>query len=212
MAGQRLCIGFASLLFLTTGCARKPVPAPAPIAPKQNLVVLLPDPEGKPSGIQLTNSAGTQTLDLPYHAIRVERSDALPTPPFGMDEAEVRRRFGPVLDALPPSEVVFILHFGEGSDVLVPEDQPQLPAILNAIQERRSTAVSVVGHTDTTADPQYNYQLGLRRAKAVAAILQARGVDSAALEVTSHGETELAVKTPRGVSERRNRRVEVIVR
>ncbi|SPE29145.1 OmpA/MotB domain-containing protein [Candidatus Sulfopaludibacter sp. SbA6] len=216
MATKRLRFGWAWLLLLGSGCAPKqaPVPPPAPPAPppKQSLVVLLPDPEGKPGGISVTNPAGTETLSQPYQAVRVERSDTAPTAPFAMDQAEVRRVFGAVLDGLPAPEVVFTLYFGEGSEALLPESQAQLPAILNAIRERRATAISVIGHTDTTADPQFNYRLGRRRAQGLADILRARGVDSSDLFVESHGDTDLAVQTARGVAERRNRRVEVIVR
>jgi outer membrane protein OmpA-like peptidoglycan-associated protein len=214
MVTKWLRIGFASFLLLACGCARKQAqaPSPAPPQPKQNLVVLLPDPEGKPSSVAVTNSAGAQTLTQPYQAVRVERSDAAPTPPFAMDPAEVRRLFGAVLDALPTPEVAFTLYFGEGSEVLVPESQAELPAILNTIRGRRSTAITLMGHTDTTADPQFNYRLGLRRAQGVAAILRERGVDTSDLFVDSHGDADLQVKTGRGVAERRNRRVEVIVR
>ena len=213
-------IGVASVLLLTA-CAPKqssraaPPPAPlrpAPPPPRQNLVVLLPDPSGHASGIAITNSGGTQILSQPYEAVRVERADTSPTTPFPMEESEVRRVFGSLLDVLPAAEVVFTLYFAEGSDVLQPESQAQIPAILNTIRERRSTAITITGHTDTTADPQFNYQLGLRRADRVAAILRARGMDRAHLFVTSHGEANPAVKTGRGVSERLNRRVEVVVR
>jgi outer membrane protein OmpA-like peptidoglycan-associated protein len=206
---------FTLLLLLAIGCAKKPAPTPpppAPLQPIQNLVVLLPDPEGQPSAVVVTNQAGTQALNQPYQAVRVERADVAPTAPFAMDPAEVRRIFGTVLDALPSAEIAFTLHFGEGSDVLLPESQAQMPAILNAIRERRSTAISVIGHTDTTANPQLNYRLGLNRAERVAAILRAQGVDSSSLFVASHGDTDLLVKTARGVAESRNRRVEVIVR
>jgi len=96
--------------------------------------------------------------------------------------------------------------------VMVPESEVRLPAILNTIRERHSTAISLIGHTDTTADSQFNYRLGLRRAQGVAAILRERGLDTSNLFVESHGDADLVVKTGRGVSERRNRRVEVIVR
>lgn len=205
---------FALLLLLASGCARKraQAPPPAPPQPKQSLVVLLPEPGGKPSAIVVANQAGTQTLSQPYQAVRVERADVAPSQPFAMDQAEVRRVFGAVLDALPKPEVVFTLHFAEGSDLLLPESQAQIPAILNIIRERRSTAIGVIGHTDTTADPQFNYRLGLSRAQGVAAILRAQGVDLSSLFVASHGDTDLVVKTARGVAESRNRRVEVIVR
>jgi outer membrane protein OmpA-like peptidoglycan-associated protein len=129
-----------------------------------------------------------------------------------MDPTEVQRIFGPALDVLPPPELPFTLYFGENSDTLLPESEAQIPAIMKVVQERRSTAITVIGHTDTTATPEFNYQLGLRRARGVAAILRARGVDDASLFIDSHGESDQAVKTLRGVPERANRRVEVIVR
>jgi len=176
------------------------------------VVVLLPDPDGKASSISVTNQAGTQTLSQPYQAVRVERSDTAPTPPVAMEQAEVRRVFGATLDALPPAEVLFTLYFGEDSEALLAESRARFPTILDAIRERRSTAISLIGHTDTTADSQYNYQLGLRRAEGVATLLRAQGVAGSDLFIESHGDADLAVKTARNVAERRNRRVEVIVR
>ncbi|MEP6538284.1 MAG: OmpA family protein [Bryobacteraceae bacterium] len=160
----------------------------------------------------MTNSAGAQTLTQPYQAVRVERSDTAPTPPFAMGQAEVRRLFGPVLDGLPTPEAEFTLYFDESSEVLVPQSQAQLPAILNTIRERHSTAISLIGHTDSTGDPQSNYRLGLRRAQGVAANLRDRGVESSNVFVESHGDADLIIKTARGVAEPRNRRVQVIVR
>ncbi len=177
-------------------------------APKQNLTVVLL----APGGIAVTNSAGSQTLTQPYRAIRVERSGVPPTPPFPMEPAEARRLFGTVMDALPAPDVVFTLYyFAEGSQVLVPESQAEIAAILNAIRERHSTAISLIGHTDTTAGRQFNYRLGLRRARQVAAILRERGIDPHDLFVDSHGDVDLKVKTGPDVVEHLNRRVEVIV-
>ena len=176
------------------------------------MVVLLPDPTGKSSAISVTNQAGTQMIGEPYQAVRVARQDSAPTPPAAMDQAEVQRVFGGVLDILPAPEVVFTLYFGVESEVLLPESQNRLAEVLDAIRTRHSTAISVIGHTDTTADPQFNYKLGLRRAQGVADLLIARGVERANVFVESHGEADQAVKTDRGVAERRNRRVEVTVR
>ena len=221
MANKSLRAGLAALLLLAWGCTPKqasppPVPAPpapaSPPPPKQNIAVLLPDPDGKASVITMTNQAGTQALNQPYQAVRVERSDVAPPTPYAMDPVEVRRIFGPALDSLPAPEVPFTLYFGENSDTLLPESEAQIPAILKVIQERRSTAITVIGHTDTTATPEFNYQLGLRRARGVAALLRARGVQDSSLIVDSHGESDQAFKTGRNVPERRNRRVEVIVR
>ncbi len=207
----------ALALLLLSGCAKKqaqapPPPPPPPPPPKQSLVVLLPNPDGKAGGVVLTNSAGSETLSQPYQATRVERSDTAPSAPFTIDQAEVRRVFGAVLDALPAPEVVFMLHFAGDSDTLLPESLAQIPSILDTIRQRNSTSISVIGHTDTTSTPEYNSRLGLRRAQSVATILRVRGVNDANIFTESHGEADLAVRTGRGVAEPRNRRVEVTVR
>lgn len=215
MAMSRFRGQLALALLLFSGCAKKQAqapPAPPPPPPKQSLVVLLPESDGKAGRVVLTNSAGTATLSQPYQAIRVERSDTAPSAPVTIDQAEVRRVFGSVLDAIPSAEVGFTLHFAGDSDALLPASQAQIPTILDTIRQRRSTSISVIGHTDTTATPHYNYRLGLRRAQGVAEILRAQGVNATDLFVDSHGEADLAVKTARGVSEPRNRRVEVTVR
>src|SRR5262249_41366829 len=147
-----------AVLLLAAGCAKKPAPvqqtqAPPPPQPKKTVVVLLPDPDGKPSSITIRNSAGAQTLSEPYQAGQVERADTAPTAPAAMDAAEVKRVFGAEIDGLPSAEVSFLLYFGEGSEALLAESRARFPAILDAIRERRSTAITVIGHTDTTADP-----------------------------------------------------------
>jgi outer membrane protein OmpA-like peptidoglycan-associated protein len=214
MTGNKLRTAAAVLILLAGACTRKTVqaPPPAPPAPKQNVFVLLPDPEGRSTSIIVKNPAGAQELSQSYQAVRVERADVSPSAPFALDQAEVKRLFGSALDALPVAEVAFILHFDEGRDVLTAESAALIPAILNAIRERRATSITVTGHTDTTADPQFNYQLGMRRAQGVAGTLVGAGVNASDLFVASHGEADLLVKTARGVANAENRRVEVIVR
>jgi peptidoglycan-associated lipoprotein len=215
MRTKWLMAGTLGLILAGTACAPKrvaaPPAAPAPLV-KQNVFILLPEPGGTVSGMAVKNQAGSQDLSQPYQAVRVQRPDVAPGAPFTMEQAEVRRVFGAALDVLPTPEIVFVLHFDEGRDVLNAESEAQMPAILKAIRDRSSTAITVTGHTDTTADPQFNYQLGLRRAQRVAGILQTQGVNAADLFIASHGDADLLVQTPRGVAEARNRRVEVIVR
>jgi outer membrane protein OmpA-like peptidoglycan-associated protein len=203
------------LLLCATACAPKRVAAPAPAPPqplKQNVFVLLPDREGGAGSIVVRNPAGAQDLSQPYQATRVERADVAPAPPFTLDQGEVRRLFGSAIDVLPAPEVQFVLHFNGDSDVLNAESAAQIPAVLNAIRERRSTSITVTGHTDTTSTHEYNYQLGLRRARNVAAILRNQGVSEDDLFISSHGDADLLVPTGPNIPNAQNRRVEVIVR
>jgi outer membrane protein OmpA-like peptidoglycan-associated protein len=174
-------------------------------------VVLLPDLEGKSTSVTVTNAGGTQTLSEPYQAVRMQDANTSPGAPFTMDQAEVRKVFGEVLDTLPAVQVSFVLYFDGDSDALNAESRAKIPAILSAIRERRSTWISVIGHTDTKASPTYNKRLGMRRAEGISKILQKEGVEKSSISVESHGDADLAVKTPRGKAERLNRRVEVTV-
>jgi len=213
MRKKHLWRGVLWLALFSMACAPKHAAAPPPPPPpKQNVFVLLPEGNGTSGGIVVRNQAGAQDLSQPYQAVRVERADVAPSAPFTLDPAEVTRLFGAAVDALPLPEILFVLHFDEGRDVLNAESEAQFPAILNAIRERQSTAITVIRHTDTTATPQFNYQLGIRRAQGVAALLLRQGVTADDLFVSSHGDTDLLVKTGPGVAEARNRRVEVIVR
>jgi len=72
--------------------------------------------------------------------------------------------------------------------------------------------ISVGGHTDRVGTRRYNYRLSLERARAVASYLIAEGVDPSILAIDSHGEDNPLISTGDGVSEPRNRRVEVTVR
>jgi outer membrane protein OmpA-like peptidoglycan-associated protein len=205
-------LAVASILLATACAPKRPAAAPPAPAAKQNVFALLPQPSGESSGITVRNPAGAQDLTQPNQAVRVERADVAPTAPYALDQPEVRRLFGAAIDVLPTPEVAFVLHFDEGRDVLNAESVAMLPDILNAIRDRRSTAITVTGHTDTTATPQFNYALGLRRAQNVAAILRTQGVKDDDLFVSSHGDADLLEKTARNIPNANNRRVEVIVR
>ena len=202
-----------TLILLTAACAPKRVAAP-PAAPaaRQNVFALLPEPQGESSGIVVRNQGGAQDLTQPYQAVRVQAVTVAPSAPVVLDQPEVRRLFGAAIDVLPEPEIIFVLHFDEGRDALNTASLAQIPAILKAIRDRHSTAITVTGHTDTAATPQYNYGLGLRRAQNVASLLQAQGVNADDLIVSSHGDADLLVKTDRNVANEQNRRVEVIVR
>ncbi len=65
---------------------------------------------------------------------------------------------------------------------------------------------------DTFAAKDYNQQLSLKRADAIKERLVRDGLDPKSISVAGRGELDLAVPTPNGVHEPRNRRVEITVR
>ncbi len=79
-------------------------------------------------------------------------------------------------------------------------------------QRTGTTRIEVSGHADRSGTPQYNQRLSERRAQAVAAELERRGVPRSAMVIQAFGETRPLVPTADGVREPQNRRVEIVLR
>lgn len=197
-------------MMILYGCAgRQQAAAPAPA---EVTVVLLPK-DGKPSGeVVVSNAGGSQVLKESFQEVTVAGAGAKPAAPVTTDQKSVQESFGAALAALPRTPAHFTLFFRLNSTELVPASRARLPEIVKAIEARRPAQLSVVGHTDTPASECYNYRLGLRRAKAVCALLKALGARPASIETSSRGKDELLVKTPNRTPEQRNRRAEITVR
>jgi outer membrane protein OmpA-like peptidoglycan-associated protein len=129
-----------------------------------------------------------------------------------MSEADVQRLFADALAALPAAPRHFTLHFQFESDALTEESTALVPEILRTVRELAFPEVVVVGHTDTLGDAKTNLALGLKRAISVREILVTAGLAAGTIEVTSHGEADLLVKTANNTPEPRNRRVETTVK
>jgi outer membrane protein OmpA-like peptidoglycan-associated protein len=79
-------------------------------------------------------------------------------------------------------------------------------------QRTGTTRIEVSGHADTVGTPQYNQALSVRRANAVAAELERRGVARSAMTIQGFGFTRPLVPTGPNVREPQNRRVEIVLR
>ena len=174
-------------------------------------VVLLPNQEGQTGAVVITPHDGSPALlDQPYAKVSVSESSVGEPAPIGKDAVE--RQYGEIFRAEPPAPLKFILYFFNDETRLKPDSKALLDQIAAAYQERQSTDVSVVGHTDRAGDPGYNMQLSKLRADAVARLLIKKGLDAEIMEITSHGENNPYKPTADGVHEPLNRRVEVTIR
>ncbi|MGB4468722.1 MAG: OmpA family protein [Azovibrio sp.] len=172
-------------------------------------VVLLPEPDGKPSALVIRSGGQQQVLDQPYEAVQRQGGSLTATT---MPAAAVQERFGAVLAQMPPRPVSFVLYFLEGSSELTPESRAQFQAVRQELASRPVAEMLIVGHTDTVGDLRGNDVLSLERASAMREALKAEGIDPGAVEVAGRGERELLVKTGDEVAEPRNRRVVIRIR
>jgi len=178
----------------------------------KTMVVLVPDPDGSVGRITVANAAGSVEIDRAHQSTVVRSEDAAPAQPSQVEPAEIDNLFATVLSNQPPPPIHFMLHFMPDSVQLLPNSRRQIPDIVDAIHQRAPTRISVVGHTDTMGNKAYNLDLSMRRALAVKNQLADKGVDTAFINVSSHGEENPIEKTADNVANAKNRRVEVVVR
>lgn len=83
-------------------------------------------------------------------------------------------------------------YFDYDSNVVHDKDRPAIEANAQKISGQPSKKVMLEGHTDPRGSREYNIGLGERRAKAVAQILTANGVNHDQIRVVSYGAEKLA--------------------
>ena len=105
----------------------------------------------------------------------------------------------------------FVVFFAFDSAALSDEAESVINAAVAAAQDAGMSGFSVTGHTDRAGSEDYNSQLAIARANAVAGALASRGVASGNVSVAGRGESDPAVPTADGVAEQANRRVVIII-
>jgi outer membrane protein OmpA-like peptidoglycan-associated protein len=79
--------------------------------------------------------------------------------------------------------------FDFDKDFVRPEGLVDLSNFYSAITEGGAEEILIIGHTDSRGTDEYNLDLGLRRAGAVALVLAGFGFDDANIEIDSAGES-----------------------
>src|SRR5262245_50652089 len=88
------------------GSAAPPPPPPAARPAREDLVVLLPDKDGKTGALSVTHAGAERVLDTPLAAARIKDEGPIETGTSTPDE--VKRTFGDALAAQPLRPVSFL--------------------------------------------------------------------------------------------------------
>lgn len=169
-----------------TAAAPAPTPAPAP-APAPAPVVVDSDGDGVPdSQDKCPNTPATHKVDAQGCTIYTEKMDRV-----GDVDIEVRFAFdSAVVSADGRTEV------------------NQLAAFMKRFPE---AVVFIEGHASNIGKPEYNMRLSERRAKAIADLLIAQGIDSSRITSQGFGVTRLRVQGNTREAHAANQRIEAKV-
>lgn len=172
-------------------------------------IVLLPEKDGRKTAVIVRQGEKQVVLDEPYAAAK---QTATGTTAYRSDPAEVQALAGPALAAQPGRATTFTLYFVEGKEEFTDESKQIVDSIFSEIAKRPVPDIVVVGHADLTGTDEFNDALALKRAELVRTELIGRGIKPANIYAVSRGKRDPVVLTASGVSEARNRRVEIVVR
>ena len=176
----------------------------------QDLIVLLPDKEGKVGTVVVQGQKGKAVLNTAYATARtttdggVQRGTA--------SQSEVKDVFGSALAAQPPRPISFTLYFESGSDEFTEQSKQEVKRLLAEMARRQASDITVIGHTDQVGPDPSNDALSLQRAERVKSILAGMGIPAERILTAGRGRREPLIPAADGVSEPRNRRVEISVR
>ena len=178
---------------------------------RNDLIVLLPEPDGSIGGVTVRTEDGKEILlNKAYAGAHIEGPGMMQPVTYDADRA--KREFSAVVAALPGRPTTFLLYFLEGKDELTPDSERELERVFAEITARPYPEILVIGHTDAVGNAQFNDQLSRQRAQRVRDDLAMRGIPADRVEVSGRGKREPLIPTRAGVSEPRNRRVEINVR
>jgi outer membrane protein OmpA-like peptidoglycan-associated protein len=112
---------------------------------------------------------------------------------------------------MPMMAQTFVVYFNFNKSDLTADGQKVVDNAAAYYKKTGSLKVAVAGYTDTSGTAAYNMGLSHRRSDTVRAALIKDGVPAAAITTAWYGKTNLAVPTPDGVKEPRNRRATIAV-
>lgn len=181
------------------------------LGPGDELLVVLPGADGNSSAVMLHNGELDLLVDQPYAAVTLRAAGAVE--PATLDSSAVTAQFSEALAALPERPAVFTLYFSEAKNRFTEGSLAKLEEVFAAISRRPVPEISITGHTDTAGSATRNDKLSLARARRARDEFVRRGIaPERIVSVSGRGERDLLVPTADGVSEPRNRRVEISVR
>lgn len=99
----------------------------------------------------------------------------------------------------------YIVFFGFNSTILDLSGQKTMEKIAREVSVFNPYKIVISGHTDLVGSAEYNMVLGRKRAREIASVLAAYGIDQNLLDIRAYGENRPNIPTKDGKAEPQNR-------
>ena len=103
------------------------------------------------------------------------------------------------------------IHFVAEQDTFLPEELPRLEALAGALKSIQGRSFRVVGHTADVGSRESQYDLSVKRAKAVVNFLSSHGISAERFLYEGRGGTEPVAPSDTEENMAKNRRVEIFI-
>jgi len=177
---------------------------------KHDRIILIPDADGKVGELVVSHPSGTHQIKQAYSAVHIKGKSTIHAPKQ-LEKSAVHSSFSEAISAMPQASSRYILYFNSATTELTEESKQLINQIITDVKSRTHYDVFIDGHTDSTGDAEKNYDLALERAQEVNQLFGGKIPQPEKVQVTSHGEGNLLIKTADNVDEERNRRVEIVI-
>jgi peptidoglycan-associated lipoprotein len=111
-----------------------------------------------------------------------------------------------------PANVGKVIYFDFDSYLVKPEYASVINAHVQFLSSRKTTKISVEGHTDSSGGREYNLALGQKRAEAVRRAMALSGLNESQIEAVSFGKEKPADLGGDDTAAAKNRRAEISYR
>lgn len=101
--------------------------------------------------------------------------------------------------------------FATDSATVSGSSQNDIFTLANSINRYPNTTVNVIGHTDSTGEAAYNFDLSQRRAQAVASVMINAGVSPQRIRSIGRGEDAPIATNATAQGRQQNRRVDIVI-
>lgn len=178
-------------------------------SPKTEIILL--ESGSAKNEIIVSTKGGEVTINKPYQSTKLLSADEKPKEVVLLSKKEVVNKYKVVLEDTPKL-MQYMIYFGSGSTAVNESAKMELQTAIDYIKSQTNSIITIIGHSDTVGNKDSNMRLSQKRTDAVKEYLESQKLDIKELTTEYYGENTPLEKTKDGVSNAKNRRVEIFIR